>query len=53
MYFKREVFRHAKGRRELDGRLIVPEGSEPRDVVEAILLDALSDLNVKLISNGR
>lgn len=49
-YFRKEIMMQSKGRLLLDGRLIVPGGVEPRDVVESILQDALSHLHIELVA---
>ena len=48
-YFRQQVFMKADGRLLQDGRLIVPAETNPRDVVEAIVQDALSLLDVELV----
>ncbi len=48
-YFRKYFFRKADGRLLQDERLIVPAQVNPRDVVEAIMQDVLSLLDVELV----
>ena len=49
LYFRQQVFMKSDGRLLQDGRLIVPAETNPRDVVEAIMQDVLSLLDVELV----
>lgn len=48
-YFRQQVFMKADGRLLQDGRLIVPAETNPRNVVEAIVQNTLSLLDVELV----